>query len=71
VDWGCAPPAAAGAGPPNLSRASLFGGTPAAQSVPKTKLDFFRISLSGDTASRGRPRADATVGGAAKYDGNL
>lgn len=51
--------------------ASLFGSTPAAGAVSKTMVDFFRYSLYGDAAARSRLRSDATVSGAAKYDGTL
>ncbi|MFG2037641.1 alpha/beta hydrolase family protein [Dactylosporangium sp. NPDC048998] len=51
--------------------ASLWGSTPAATAVSRTMLDFFRYSLYGDSAARSRLRADATVSGAAKYDGTL
>jgi dienelactone hydrolase len=51
--------------------ASLFGSTPAAGAVSKTMVDFFRYSLYGDAAARSRLRPDATVTGAAKYDGTL
>ncbi|GAA2618815.1 hypothetical protein GCM10010399_57300 [Dactylosporangium fulvum] len=51
--------------------AALWGTTPAAQAVSKTMIDFFRYTLYGDAAAHGRLRQDATVSGAAKYDGNL
>ena len=51
--------------------ASLFGSTPAATAVTRTMLDFFRSSLYNDTPAKSRLRTDATVSGAAKYDGTL
>jgi hypothetical protein len=49
----------------------LFGSAPANQAVSKTMLDFLRYTLYSDGAAKGRLRADATVSGAAKYDGTL
>ena len=49
----------------------LFGSAPANQAVSKTMLDFLRYSLYSDGAAKGRLRGDATVSGAAKYDGTL
>jgi dienelactone hydrolase len=49
----------------------LFGSAPANQAVSKTMLDFLRYTLYGDAAAKGRIRADATVSGAAKYDGTI
>ncbi|WP_327006538.1 chlorophyllase [Dactylosporangium sp. NBC_01737] len=49
----------------------LFGSAPANQAVSKTMLDFLRYALYSDGAAKGRLRGDATVSGAAKYDGTL
>ncbi len=49
----------------------LFGSAPANQAVSKTMLDFLRYTLYGDGAAKGRIRTDATVSGAAKYDGTI
>jgi pimeloyl-ACP methyl ester carboxylesterase len=51
--------------------AALFGTGRAADAVDETMIDFFRYSLYGDAAARGRLRADATVNGTAKYEGTL
>ncbi|WP_238010892.1 chlorophyllase [Dactylosporangium sp. AC04546] len=51
--------------------AALFGSTPAALAVSKTMIDFFRYSLYGDGPAKSRLRGDATVSGAARYDGTL
>ena len=49
----------------------LFGSAPANQAVSRTMLDFLRYTLYTDGAAKGRLRADATVSGAAKYDGTI
>ena len=49
----------------------LFGSAPANQAVARTMLDFLRYTLYSDGAAKGRLRTDATVSGAAKYDGTL
>ncbi len=49
----------------------LFGSAPANQAVSRTMLDFLRYTLYGDGAAKGRLRSDATVSGAARYDGTL
>lgn len=51
--------------------AALWGSGAAATAVSRTMLDFFRYSLYGDAAARSRLRPDATVSGAARYDGTL